>query len=55
VVLVGEADALERVALQVVHLPLVGHLAFDVVVAGELVAVLADADDVVRRLRVWPP
>ena len=30
------------------------HLAVGVVVAGELVALLADADDVVRRLRVGP-
>ena len=52
VALVGEVRALERVGLEVVHLPLVGHLAVGVVVAGELVALLADADDVVRRLRV---
>jgi hypothetical protein len=48
--LVGEVDALERVGLQVVYLPLVRQVAVPVVVAGELLALLADAHDVVRRL-----
>jgi hypothetical protein len=34
--LVGEVDALERVGLQVVYLPLVRQVAVRVVVAGEL-------------------
>src|SRR6202008_315053 len=49
---VGEVALLQRVRLQVVHLPLRRHVAVHVVVARELPALLADADDVVRRFRV---
>src|SRR5580693_10052653 len=52
VVPVRKVGALERVPLEVIHLPLGRHLPVSVVVPGDLVAVLADADDVVRRLRV---
>src|SRR6202042_1643659 len=49
---VGEIRALQRVGRQVIHLPLVRPMAVGVVVPGDLVAVLTDADDVVRRVRV---
>src|ERR1700733_1465896 len=52
VVLVRQVGALERIPLQVIHLPLGRPLPVGVVVPGDLAAVLADADDVVRRLRI---
>src|SRR4051794_5638574 len=43
----GQVDALVRIRLQVVHLPLVWLDAAAVVVAGDLVPLFADADDAV--------
>src|SRR5919108_5836227 len=50
--LVREVLALERVALEVIHLPLAGDSSLDVVVLGDLPAALAQAHDVLRRLDV---
>ena len=50
VVPVREVGALERIPLEVIHLPLIGDLAVGVVVPGEFVTLLADADHVVG----WP-
>ena len=52
VVPIGQVRTLERIGLEVVHLPLIGHCAVGVVVAGELVAPFTDADNMVGRLRV---
>jgi len=49
VALVRQVRLLERVALEVVHLPLGGNLAVDVVVLRELPPRLADGGDVVGR------
>ena len=46
VALVREIRALERVVLEVVHLPLARNLPLDVVALGDLPASLAEADDV---------
>src|SRR5439155_11779637 len=49
---VGEVLRLERILQEVIHLPLARYHAGRVVVLGQLVALLADADDMVRRRRI---
>src|SRR5262249_23088929 len=44
---------LQRIHLQIVHLPLTVFTAGWIVILGQLEAILANADDVIRRLGIW--